>query len=313
MKKYDNLIIDCNNLWARAFYVCKQQTQKMPDVINTTIQHSIKMLMKLRKDFLVDDGKIWVLADNPTSRLVMRKELSGGEYKADRMKESDGYYRGIDYLLIVLNNYSEQFRTARIKHLEADDLVPSMLEHCNGVSLLVSTDMDWARSISPFVDWYDSKIVYDQETFRKHWKFTPTVDSITLYKSLLGDPSDNIQGVQNMTSQVALNIISNYKDVFSLLASVKKNDEKSYCLSEHTKKLIINNEKRLVINHNVIYFCEVDKSEIKACIINGTFNPKALAILYKSLDFPLDFDSRIENPKQSFGDIFSNFAEVDRK
>lgn len=313
MKKYDNLIIDCNNLWARAFYVCKQQTQKMPDVINKTIQLSIKMILKLRKDFLIDNGKIWVLADNPTSRLVMRKELSGGEYKSNRMKESDGYYRGIDYLLIVLNNYSEQFKTSRIKHLEADDLVPPILEYCSGVSLLVSTDMDWARSISSCVDWYDTKMVYDQEAFKKHWKFYPTVDSITLYKSLLGDPSDNIQGVQNMTPQVALNIIANYKDVFSLLASVKKNDEKSYCLSEHTKKLITNNEKRLVINHNVIYFCEVDKPEIKACIINGTFNPKALAILYKSLDFPLNFDSRIESPKQSFGDIFSNFAETKRK
>ena len=313
MKKYNNLIIDCNNLYARAFYVCKQKTQKMPDVINQTIQLSLKMILNLQHKFLEGDGSIYVLADNPTSKITMRKELSGGEYKADRMKETDGYYRGIDYLLVILNNYSSTFKTVRIKHLEADDLVPSILENCIGNSLLISTDMDWARSISISVDWYNIKEIYDVEKFTKHFKFYPTVNSITLYKSLLGDVSDNIQGIKNLTNQVALNIIKYYTDVFDLINSVKKNDEKSYSLSEHTKKLILSNERKLVINHNIIYFCEVDKTEIKTSIIKGAFNPKALSILYKSMDFPNNFDSRIEEKKQSFGDIFSNFSQIDRK
>ena len=307
------MLIDCNNLWARAFYVCKKKTQKMPDVINETIQLSLKMILKLEADRLKDNGTIWVLADNPTSKLVMRKELSGGEYKATRLKETDGYYRGIDYLLILLANYSSTFKTARIKHLEADDLVPSILEHCTGSSLLVTTDMDWARSISISVDWFDTKTVYDQEKFKQRWKFHPTVDSITLYKSLLGDPSDNITGVPSMTVQVALNIVGSFTDVFELLGAVKKNTEASYILSAHTKKLILTHEKRLVMNHNVIYFCEVDKNEIKACIASGEFNPKSLLILYKSFNFPDTFDSRVVRNVQSFQDIFSTFDKTARK
>jgi len=313
MKKYNNLIIDCNNLYARAFYVCKQKTHKLPDVINQTIQLSLKMILNLQNKFLEEDGFIYVLADNPTSKITMRKELSGGEYKANRMKETDGYYRGIDYLLIILNNYSTTFKTVRIKHLEADDLVPSILENCIGNSLLISTDMDWARSISISTDWYNVKEIYDIEKFTKRFKFYPTVNSITLYKCLLGDTSDNIQGIKNLTEQVALNIIRFYKDAFDLISSVKKNDERSYNLSEHTKKLILLNEKRIIVNHNIIYFCEVDKNEIKTSIISGNFNSKALSILYKSMDFPNNFDPRIKNHNQSFEDIFTDFAKVDRK
>ncbi len=72
---YKNLIIDINNLWARAFYVCKKETQRMPDLINKTIQHSMKMIFSLQSKYC-DDGIVWLLADNPTSKLIMRKELS---------------------------------------------------------------------------------------------------------------------------------------------------------------------------------------------------------------------------------------------
>ena len=173
--------------------------------------------------------------------------------------------------------------------------------------------MDWARSISISTDWYNVKEIYDIEKFTKRFKFYPTVNSITLYKCLLGDTSDNIQGIKNLTEQVALNIIRFYKDAFDLISSVKKNDERSYNLSEHTKKLILLNEKRIIVNHNIIYFCEVDKNEIKTSIISGNFNSKALSILYKSMDFPNNFDPRIKNHNQSFEDIFTDFAKVDRK
>ena len=309
---YKNLIIDVNNLWARAFYVCKKETQRMPDLINKTIQHSMKMIFSLQSKYC-DDGIVWLLADNPTSKLIMRKELSDGKYKANRLKETDGYYRGIDYLIIILNNYSDKFKSVRLKHLEADDLVPTILESTIGNSLLVSTDMDWARSIDKNVDWFNTKQIFSIDNFEQHWKFKPTVDSITLWKSLVGDVSDNIDGVKGITETVALNIVNNFSSVYDLLDSVKKKLEKSNLLSEFTKTVILKNERHLLMNHNCIYFCEVDKREVESCIMNGCFNEKALSILYKTLDFPKGFDVRIHDEQISFGDIFSNFAQTDRR
>ena len=60
----------------------------------------------------------------------------------------------------MLNNYSDKFKSVRLKHLEADDLVPTILESTIGNSLLVSTDMDWARSIDKNVDWFNTKQIF---------------------------------------------------------------------------------------------------------------------------------------------------------
>lgn len=309
---YKNLIIDVNNLWARAFHICKKETQRFPDLINKTIHFSMKMIFTLQKKYC-DEGIVWFLADNPTSKLTMRKELSDGKYKSNRLKETDGYYRGIDYLIIVLNNYSEKFKSVRLKHLEADDLVPTILESTIGNSLLVSTDMDWARSIDRNTDWFNTKQIFNLENFESHWKFKPTVDSITLWKSLIGDTADNIDGIKGITETIALNIINNFSNVYDLLDCVKKKTEKSKLLSEFTKTTILKNERLLLVNHNCIYFCDVDKKEIESCIMHGSFNEKALSILYKSLDFPKGFDVRIQDEQISFGDIFSSFAQTDRK
>lgn len=311
---YRNLIIDTNEFYKRAFEVtCRlNPTLTSNIIINKTIYLTTQMILNCKKKFLQENGLVWVLADNPTSKLTIRKALDEN-YKNNRLRESDGYYRGIDYLLILLQNYSTQFNTIRIQKLEADDLVPEILSMCLENSLLCSADMDWARCMSPSVDWYNHDVVYTQETFKKKYKFFPNERTVTLYKSLLGDKVDNIPSITGINEQTTLNIIDNFQDVYELLASIKKNTEKAFTLSNYTKQVLLKNESRLITNHNLVYFCQVSSTEINQALIKGSFNQKALAILYKSLDFPSNFDSRIEDSKVSFGDIFSNFDEVGRK
>lgn len=311
---YDNLIIDTNNLFARAYFVCNKEKIKQQDILNHAVLLCANMIISLKNEYLLETGTIYLLADNPVSKTVMRKKLDD-QYKANRsIKESDGYYRAIDYILLLFSYYSDQFLCSRIKIMEADDLVPAIIKTLPTTNkiLLVSTDMDWAANMTPTIDWLDKKEVYTQTSFRKRYHFTPTANTVTLFKSLLGCTSDNIPGIKDITEQVALNIVENFIDVFELLDCISKNTEKSYLLSDFVKKILTSNKTRLITNHNLVYFNYVDESEIKQATIKGSFNPHALTILYKSLAFPVNFDSRIESPKLSFGDIF-NFEEVNRK
>ena len=311
--QFNSLIIDTNEFYKRAFYVMCKQNQKESSniIINKTVQLTFSMILKLKKEYLLEDGTIYVLADNPVSKATIRKNLDS-TYKLNRDRESDGYYRGIDYLLMLGNYYSTQFKTIRITHLEADDLVPEILNLCTGSTLLCSSDLDWSRCMSENVFWYNHDTVHTQDTFQKKYKFRPTEKTVTLYKTLLGDKSDNIPCINNFTEQMALNLVYNFDDIFEVLDCIKKNNSKAYLMSDYTKRLILTNEKRLITNHNLVYFSECSSFEIKQALIDGSFNSRALSILYKSLDFPPNFDSRVEDHTMSFGDIF-NFEEINRK
>lgn len=314
MNKYNNLIIDVNEFYKSAFSViCKNNANEAQDfIINKTIQLCFQMILKVKSNYLIDDGFVYVLADNPTSKLSIRKKLDE-DYKSTRIKESDGYYRGIDFELLICQYYSEQFNTCRVKRLEADDLVPEILKLCNGDTLLCSSDLDWARCMSDKVHWYNHKEIFTQQSFKSRFKYTPDERSITLMKVLMGDLSDNIPPIKGMNEQTALNIVLNFDDTYEVLSCLKKNTEKSYLVSDYVRKLLLANEDRLLKNHNLVYFCEVSKEEVSQALIKGSFNSNALSILYKSLNFPTNFDSRIEDKKISFGDIFSSFDEVQRR
>lgn len=311
--KYNKIIVDSNNIFARAYGVI-DKTLSSQDALNSAIHLATKMILKIKEEYLLEDGVCYLLADNPTSKLSMRKNIDS-TYKVNRIKESDGYYRAIDYVLLLFSYYSEQFKTSRLLKMEADDLVPAIIRtfNQNDKVLLVSTDLDWARCMSQNVDWLDNKDLLNQQTFKGKYKFIPDERTVTIYKVLLGDKSDNIPPIKGLNEQTVLNIISSFKDVFDLLDCLQKNTTKAYDISDYTKKIILENKSRIITNHNLVYFNEVSDSDIKQATINGQFNMKALQILYQSLNFPINFDKRIESKQTSFGDIFTQFDQVNRK
>jgi 5'-3' exonuclease len=310
--KYNKILIDTNNIFARAFGVVSKEETKAQVALNKAILLSANMILSLKREYLVDNGIIYLLADNPTTKRVIRKNIDPS-YKADRLRSSDGYYRAIDFIILLFSYYSEQFRCTRVKIMEADDLVPAIVEQFPSEQiLLVSTDMDWARSITDSVHWLDKKNLYTYESFKLKYKFYPTQNKVTLYKCLLGDVSDNIPKIPNMNEQIAFNIINNFNTVYDLLECIQKNTDKAYVLSSFVKKTLLANKDRLLMNHNLVYFNFVSNDEIQQNTIQGVFNERALSILYASLDFPSDFDKRIEPPSISFGDIFQ-FDEAKRK
>lgn len=313
MNEYRNLIIDLNNIYHKSFGILSKDILVGKELLNKTIQLTLKQIFNLKKNYLAENGTCYVIADNPTSKKVIRKELDP-QYKANRLKENDPFYRGIDYTLLILNNYDSCFKTARIKTMEADDLVKPLLESFNKYdkTLLVSTDLDWARSLADNIHWLQNKVLYTPEIFKQKYKFNPTEDKVTLYKSLHGDISDNIPCIEGLNNQTILNLVNNFKDVFEIIDTVSKNLSKNSLLSEYTKNVILKNKNRLILNHQLVYFSFVSEEEIKQAVIDGSYNQKTLMVLYNSLEFPKNFDERIKYKKKDFNEMF-DFDSIKRK
>lgn len=307
--QYDNIIIDTNDYYHRSFAIKKDEFESSKDLINATIVLTVQQILNIKEKYLKENGIVWVLADNPTSKKVIRKQLDPS-YKANRIKESDPFYRGIDFTLLLFSKYSDQFRISRIKTYEADDLTKPLLESFskNETTLLCSADLDWSRSMSSNVHWLSRKKLYTQESFKDEYKFIPNEQTVTLYKSLLGDDSDNIPAIKGINEQTALNIVHNYKDVFDLLSSLNRDN----ILSSFAKNTIKENKDRLILNHQLIYFSSISQEEIQQATIKGCFDQKALSILYNTLGFNRGFDSRIKYEETNFNKVF-DFDQIKRK
>lgn len=311
--KYDNILIDLCDYYHRSFAIKQKEISDGRTLLNETVILTIKQVLNLKKNYLEDNGILWVLLDNPLSKKINRKLLDPS-YKSNRIKESDPFYRGLDYTFIILSKYDSNINCVRIKSLEADDLVKPIIDEFipNENNLLASADMDWARCMSENTHWLSRTGVYTQETFKDKYKFIPNENTVTLYKSIQGDTSDNIPAIKGINEQTTLNIIENYFNVYDIFESIKRKDKKSELLSEYTKKHLIDNKDRLILNHQLIYFNNVSKQEISSAIIKGQFNETALKIFYEQLNFPASFDKRIKIKKPTIEEVFS-FDNIKRK
>jgi 5'-3' exonuclease len=311
--KYNNILIDLCDYYHRSFAIKQKEISDGRTLLNETVILTIKQVLNLKKNYLEDNGTLWILQDNPVSKKINRKILDP-DYKANRIKESDPFYRGLDYTFIILSKYDSNINCVRIKALEADDLVKPIIDEFipNQKNLLASADMDWARCMSENTHWLSRNGIHTQETFKETYKFTPNENTVTLYKSIQGDNSDNIPAIKGINEQTTLNIIENYFNVYDIFESIKRKDKKSELLSDYTKKHLVENKDRLILNHQLIYFNYVSKQEISSAIIKGQFNETALKIFYEQINFPASFDKRIKIKKPTIDDVFS-FDDIKRK
>lgn len=202
--KYDALVIDTMNVFYRVS-IHKTEPSNLVSkkrVYKESICNFIRKIDEIVTNYSYHDGDIYLLFDNPTSRIELksafmfagRKEIFP-DYKANRVKESKEFYNSIGlikyYYLLKESNY----RCLQASRLEADDLVKPLLEHrLQGKSvLLVSNDLDWAKEVSDKVHWlkkWDEIIGPDQ--LSQKLDFHVTEASLVSYKAIYGDSSDNI-------------------------------------------------------------------------------------------------------------------------
>lgn len=191
-----SLVIDGSNLLFRAYWIAESKPKFINSSGNWTgpvylFLKSLKSLQdkfKPNETFLCWDKKLNYPSTN------YRKQLAPETYKQNRDSE-------------LANKVHEQFdliepwiKLLGIKQmypwsLEADDIISFLVKEKCSSSVIVSVDKDMLQLVDANTDFYNpiSKKLITLENFEE--EIGVAVEQYVHYKALLGDKSDNIDGV----------------------------------------------------------------------------------------------------------------------
>lgn len=152
------------------------------------------------------------------------------DYKGHRAKERtpeeeekyQNFIAQLERLRVVLKLLGVD--QLRMKEYEADDLVCAYVSKCaEDSSVIISSDKDLAQLVDKSVRYYilrkDPKII-TMKNFKD--EFGVGINDWMLLRSMVGDSSDNINGIQGVGEKTAAKLISKHNgDVADILADKK--------------------------------------------------------------------------------------------
>ena len=235
---YDYIVIDSANL----FYRCLGKNETAEQVVRKMISFTEDLRRSL-------NDTLYIIFD-PISEYDLGESKSFKFPSSERKKIDENYkanrqYNSLYYQSILLYKKFYTYRGDKVKTIysqeyEADDFVEPLLKMIgpNKKVALISTDYDWSRYISDDVHMINKGLdkPYSIKDFEEKFLFKPTKASITLYKALYGDESDNIKGsiyldktkLVNNIKELCYNYIKEVADTNKSLEDVEKDLKQGY-------------------------------------------------------------------------------------
>jgi DNA polymerase-1 len=219
-----HVLVDGNNLLRRAYYVFVEDRKKQGEqpIMSKSgaplgLFYGVLNLLNGWLYDLTDPTRISVFFDGiPKHRLAIDPKYKERDDRSPLDFGSSVKVRGVDYP----NQY--ELLTTVLRGLgcdlywhadeEADDLIASFVKaHLGEVNIILSSDKDFFQLVGDRVVIYRPGIppprLFDAERvgdyYEKKWKFRLRPDQIRMFKTLTGDPSDNICGVPRIRKKVA--------------------------------------------------------------------------------------------------------------
>lgn len=235
---YDYIVIDSANL----FYRCLGENEAAEQVVRKMISFTEDLRQSLNDTLYIifDPISEYDLGESKSFKFPSseRKKIDEN-YKANR-QYSSLYYQSILLYKKFYTYRGDKVKTIYSQEYEADDFVEPLLEMIgpNKKVALVTTDYDWSKYISDDVHMINKGLdkPYSIKDFEEKFLFKPTKASITLYKALYGDESDNIKGsiyldktkLVNNIKELCYNYIKEVADMNKSLEDVEKDLKQGY-------------------------------------------------------------------------------------
>lgn len=295
--KFDNIIIDTVNLCYKLFKKEDPSILSNKLIYKNFVKNFIFFIEELKNRFLDSEGKVYLLFDNYFSRADLqnsfmyaaRKRIDEN-YKKGRSKNTKEFYNSINliryYYLIGPSNYY----TMRVEGLEADDLVKPLIENRlkGKKNLLVTNDLDWCRYLDGNTQWLPD-LVKEPETcdeLSQRLGFRVNEKSIVCFKSLFGDPSDNIPEVARKSKE-NLNLFT------QVIKEVKYPEDliklaRNHAAGNPLYMDILGNERQLTINFQLTGTLPCNRELFNNNLLPG----RNTDTLYKSLREILGIESQ---------------------
>ena len=252
MAKKTFLIIDGNSVLHRAHHALPPLSTKKGELVSA-IYGFLLVFFKVLKE--IKPGYIAVTFDvqAPTFR---HQQFKG--YKATRQKAPEEFYSQIPKTKEILKSFN--IPIFEKEGYEADDLIGTIAFQISKrqvfpkiETLIVSGDLDTLQLIDDQTKVYFLKkgikntIVYDEEKTKERYQgLSP--GQLADYRSLRGDPSDNIPGAPGIGDKTAIIFLKEFGNIENLYQEIEKNSDTAKKLKTRLKEILSNNKEQVLFS-----------------------------------------------------------------
>ncbi len=262
-KKKRLVVIDGKSVFYRGYYAMPYLATKEGTPTGGVYGFAVMALEVLKK---MEPDYVCVAWDKAKTSIKRRRDIYP-EYKANRKPAPADFYEQVPILLELLEAFNMPFY--EIDDHEADDIMATFARqaHEKGYeTILISSDHDLLQLVSDDVAVATLKKgltnidYFSPDRFKEKYQMTP--EQFVDYKSLRGDPSDNLPGVPGVGEKTAITLISDHGSLDgvyehldeikgSLQTKLRDNKEAAYM----TKELVL-------LEKDVPVEMEWDKAEV---------------------------------------------------
>ena len=223
MNKKKLILIDGNAIIHRAYHALPPFTTKKGELVNAVYGFS-STLLSVIAEFKPD----YVVASFDLAGKTFRHEKFE-EYKATRVKGDDELYAQIPRVKEVVEAFNIPIYEKA--GFEADDVIGTIAtqikkNNSDIETIIVTGDMDTLQLVNDSTKVYTMRrglsdsLMYDEEKVFERYGLRP--EQIIDYKSLRGDPSDNIPGVKGIGEKTAVTLLQEYTTLDGVYENIEK-------------------------------------------------------------------------------------------
>ncbi len=261
------IIIDGNAIIHRSFHALPSTMKTRDGLIINAAYGFASFLIKALGEIKPSYAVLTLDKKAPTFR-----HLAYSEYKAKRVKAPQELYDQIPIVKKIAEAFS--LPIFELDGYEADDLIGTIAQKINTENpkievIIISGDLDTLQLVNKKTKIYtmskglSETILYDEEKIQE--RFSLSAKQIVDFKSLKGDPSDNIPGVTGIGEKTATDLLTEFKNLEEIYRQIN-----SPKIKERTRELLIKYKDQAYLSKDLsiiktdapINF-EIDQAKIK--------------------------------------------------
>jgi len=223
MKRF--IIIDGNALIHRAFHALPPLKTKQGKLVNA-VYGFVSIFLRVIQDLKPYYVSVSFDLPGPTFR-----SLEYEDYKVKRVKPPQELYDQIPLIKKMVNIFNVPIYEK--KGFEADDIIGTLVKTIQDKKVkteifIITGDLDTLQLINKNVKVYTFKkgikdsFIYDESEVFKRYELKP--EQIIDFKSLKGDPSDNIPGVPGIGEKTAINLLKRFNSLDNLYGNIEQSN-----------------------------------------------------------------------------------------
>jgi DNA polymerase I len=243
------VIIDGNALVHRSFHALPTSLKAKDGTLTNAVYGFSSFLLKALNELKPDYAIVTFDRKEKTFRHEAYRE-----YKATRIKAPDELYAQFPLVKKVVDSLS--ILSLEKAGFEADDLIGTISQRAsqekNIETIIITGDLDTLQLVNDKVKVYtmsrglSDSVIYDKEKVQERYNLEP--HQLIDFKSLRGDPSDNIPGVAGIGEKGAINLLTKFKSLEKVIEAAEKKDKR---IKPRIADLIANQKEQAKLSYQL--------------------------------------------------------------